>query len=55
MTVKIKIYSDYVCPPALENRTYQEEHQKALQHAYNEADITAVPTFVIGDTVAESK
>lgn len=36
---------------ALENRTYREEHQKALQHAYNEADITAVPTFIIGDTV----
>ncbi|MFE6167462.1 DsbA family protein [Viridibacillus arvi] len=36
---------------ALENRTYREEHQKALQHSYTEADITAVPTFIIGDKV----
>lgn len=35
---------------ALETRKYKEAHQQALQHAYNEADITAVPTFVIGDT-----
>jgi len=37
---------------ALENRTFREEHQKALQHAYTEANISAVPTFIIGDTVA---
>ncbi|RSK47866.1 DsbA family oxidoreductase [Bacillus canaveralius] len=36
---------------ALETRKYKEQHQKALQHAYTEANITAVPTFVIGDTV----
>ncbi|PLT27925.1 DsbA family oxidoreductase [Peribacillus deserti] len=35
---------------ALETRRYKEAHQKALEHAYNEADITAVPTFIIGDT-----
>ncbi|MBJ7895062.1 DsbA family oxidoreductase [Bacillus atrophaeus] len=34
---------------ALESRTYQGTQQKALQHAYEEADITAVPTFIIGD------
>lgn len=34
---------------ALETRKYKEAHQKALQHAYREGDITAVPTFVIGD------
>lgn len=33
---------------ALETRKYQEVHQRALVHAYNEADITAVPTFFIG-------
>lgn len=36
---------------ALETRKYKEAHQKALKHAYEEANITAVPTFVIGDTV----
>jgi predicted DsbA family dithiol-disulfide isomerase len=35
---------------ALETRKYKEVHQKALQHAYREADITAVPNFVIGET-----
>lgn len=35
---------------ALDSRKYKEAHQEALEHAYNEADITAVPTFVIGDT-----
>ncbi|OCA85375.1 2-hydroxychromene-2-carboxylate isomerase [Bacillus wudalianchiensis] len=35
---------------ALERRTYKEAHQQALKHAYEEADITAVPTFVIGNT-----
>ncbi|MEW9700262.1 DsbA family protein [Paenibacillus sp. SI8] len=38
---------------ALEQRTYQEHHRKALHHAYNEAQITAAPTFVIGDRVAK--
>ncbi|WP_085522829.1 DsbA family oxidoreductase [Tuberibacillus sp. Marseille-P3662] len=36
---------------ALVHRTYKETHQKALDFARNEANITAVPTFVIGDTV----
>jgi predicted DsbA family dithiol-disulfide isomerase len=34
---------------ALETRKYKEVHEKALEHAYQEG-ITAVPTFVIGDT-----
>ncbi|GAB7387624.1 DsbA family protein [Bacillaceae bacterium] len=28
--------------------SYKEKHQEALRHAYEEAKITAVPTFVIG-------
>lgn len=35
---------------ALETRKYKEVHQKALEHAYSEADIQAVPTFIIGET-----
>ncbi|PSL41841.1 putative DsbA family dithiol-disulfide isomerase [Planomicrobium soli] len=35
---------------ALETREYKEAHQQALKHAYQEANVTAVPTFVIGDT-----
>jgi len=35
---------------SLETRTYKEKHQKALEHAYNETNIKAVPTFIIGDT-----
>jgi predicted DsbA family dithiol-disulfide isomerase len=35
---------------ALETRRYKEAHQKALEHAYTDANITAVPTFVIGNT-----
>jgi predicted DsbA family dithiol-disulfide isomerase len=35
---------------ALTTRRYKEAHQKALKYAYEEADITAVPTFMIGDT-----
>lgn len=35
---------------ALENRTYKEAHQKALEHVYHTENITAVPTFVIGST-----
>lgn len=85
--MKIKVYSDYVCPfcflaeqpleeaikgkdvevewmpyelrpypneedyrDALTTRKYKEAHKKALKHAYEEANVTAVPTFVIGDT-----
>ncbi|WP_281268706.1 thioredoxin domain-containing protein [Paranoxybacillus vitaminiphilus] len=36
---------------ALETRKYKEVHERALHHAYHEANITAVPTFVIGETV----
>ncbi len=35
---------------ALEARKYKDAHQKALQHAYQEANIQAVPTFIIGET-----
>lgn len=35
---------------ALETRKYREAHQKALEHAYTEANIQAVPTFIIGET-----
>lgn len=38
---------------ALEARTYQEAHQQALHHAYNEAKIQVVPTVVIGNHVLE--
>lgn len=34
---------------ALVSRKYQEMREQALQHAYEEAQITAVPTFIIGD------
>lgn len=33
---------------ALRERKYRESHQLALKHAYEEARITAVPTFFIG-------
>lgn len=36
---------------ALQSGKYKEAHQRALQHAYNEARITAVPTFYVGDRV----
>ncbi|MBM7663035.1 putative DsbA family dithiol-disulfide isomerase [Bacillus mesophilus] len=38
---------------ALETRKYKETHQKALKHAYHEADIQAVPTFIIGETIVQ--
>lgn len=34
----------------LTTRKYKAAHQKALKHAYEEANITAVPTFDIGGT-----
>ena len=34
---------------ALESGKYKEEHQQALKQAYEEAGISAVPTFIIGD------
>ncbi len=36
---------------ALEFRTYQKAHQAALNHAYQEAQINVVPTFIIGNRV----
>jgi predicted DsbA family dithiol-disulfide isomerase len=36
---------------ALRARKFREAHRRALQHAYQEAGVTAVPTFVIGDRV----
>jgi predicted DsbA family dithiol-disulfide isomerase len=36
---------------ALRSRKYQEAHQQALQHAYEEAGVTGVPMFVIGSQV----
>jgi predicted DsbA family dithiol-disulfide isomerase len=36
---------------ALEERRYKGEHEKALKHAFEEANITAVPTFMIGNQV----
>ncbi|RFU64432.1 DsbA family oxidoreductase [Peribacillus saganii] len=35
---------------ALETRKYKEAHERALNHAYNDVGIQAVPTFIIGDT-----
>lgn len=34
---------------AVESRKYQTKHQESLRHAYEEAHVTAVPTFIIGD------
>ncbi|AOC92914.1 DsbA family oxidoreductase [Bacillus amyloliquefaciens] len=34
---------------ALETRAYRNMQREALRHAYEEAGITAVPTFIIGD------
>ena len=36
---------------ALRNRVYREAHREALRHAYEEAGVTGVPLFVIGDRV----
>ena len=36
---------------ALRTRKYREAHQRALRHAYQEAGVTGVPMFVIGDRV----
>lgn len=35
----------------LESGQYRTAHQQALQHAYNEAQISAVPTIVIGGII----
>jgi predicted DsbA family dithiol-disulfide isomerase len=36
---------------ALRTRKYREAHQRALRHAYEEAGVSGVPMFVIGDRV----
>lgn len=36
---------------ALRTRKYRNNHQRALRHAYEEAGVTGVPMFVIGDEV----
>jgi predicted DsbA family dithiol-disulfide isomerase len=36
---------------ALRARKYREAHRQALRHAYEEAGVTGVPMFVIGDRV----
>jgi predicted DsbA family dithiol-disulfide isomerase len=35
----------------LRSRKYREAHRQALRHAYDEAGVTGVPLFVIGDQV----
>jgi predicted DsbA family dithiol-disulfide isomerase len=36
---------------ALRTRRYREAHRRALRHAYQEAGVTGVPMFVIGEQV----
>jgi predicted DsbA family dithiol-disulfide isomerase len=36
---------------ALRTRKYREAHRRALRHAYEEAGVTGVPLFVVGDRV----
>ena len=36
---------------ALRTRKYREAHRRALRHAYEEAGVTGVPMFVVGDQV----
>jgi predicted DsbA family dithiol-disulfide isomerase len=36
---------------ALDTRQYREAHERALRHAYTEARINSVPTFIIGSQV----
>ena len=36
---------------ALRTRKYRDAHRRALRHAYEEAGVTGVPMFVIGDRV----
>lgn len=36
---------------ALRTRKYREAHQRALRHAYQEAGVSGVPMFVIGEQV----
>ena len=34
---------------ALRTRKYRDAHRRALRHAYEEAGVTGVPVFVIGE------
>jgi len=36
---------------ALHTRRYREAHRQALRHAHEEAGVTGIPMFVIGDRV----
>lgn len=36
---------------ALQTRSYREAHRRALRHAYEEANVTGVPMFVIGGQI----
>ena len=36
---------------ALRTRKYRDAHQRALRHAYQEAGVSGVPMFVIGEQV----
>jgi predicted DsbA family dithiol-disulfide isomerase len=36
---------------ALRTRRYREAHRQALQHAYQDAGVTGVPMFLVGDRV----
>ena len=36
---------------ALRERAYRDAHREALRHAYEEAGVSGVPMFVIGDRV----
>ncbi|MDU1320299.1 DsbA family oxidoreductase [Clostridium sporogenes] len=37
----------------LKNRKYKDKQEESLKHAYEEANITAVPTMIIGDEVVQ--
>jgi hypothetical protein len=43
--------SPYSGRESLRTRKYREAHRRALRHAYEEAGVTPVPMFVIGDQV----
>lgn len=45
--------SKEACKDALVSRKYREVHQEVLNHAYDEAQIMAVPTLVIGEEVIQ--
>ena len=37
----------------LKNRKYKDKQEESLKHAYEEANITAVPTMIIGDEIVQ--